>query len=160
MPAERPAWVPGLCTLAAALLAGGCGGPPAAGPAAGPGAAAPAPPDLLARPAGFELWDYWPTEDPHPSGLSGPGGTLTGRVKVIARWPQYFDLRVVHREEYDRVRAGMAYAEVRDIVGGALLPYKFDPDSEYDLCLVQGDRVALFRFRGGTLVGKDERGID
>ena len=159
MTAVRPVLVSGLTALAA-FLAGGCGRPPAGSPTAGPGAAAPAQPDLLARPAGFRVWDYRPSEESRPGTLFGPGGTVTGRVKVILRWPPYADLRMVTRDEYERVRAGMTYDAVRDIVGGVLLPYQFDPDSEYEVCLVQGDRIALFRFRGGTLIHKDQQGIE
>jgi len=81
-------------------------------------------------------------------------------VKVIERWPTYFDLQMVPRGEYNRIQVGMIYDEVRTIVGDVLLPFRFDPDSEYDLCCVQGARIALFRFRGGTLIAKDQQGIE
>lgn len=144
----RPALVPRLTVLAAVLLAGGCGKTSVGRPTTGPATGGPALPDLLARPAGFQVWDYWPSEGSHPGTLFGPGGTVTGRVKVIARWPPYSDLRVVPRGEYDQVREGMTYDEVRGILGGILLPYQFAPDSEYDLCCVQAPASPCSAFGG------------
>ena len=42
------------------------------------------------------------------------------------------------------MRAGITYDEVRAIVEDVLLPFRFDPDSEYDLCCVQGTRISVF----------------
>jgi hypothetical protein len=156
MTAVRSTFVPGFTVLAAVLIAGGCGKTPVGPPSTGPAGT----PDLLARPAGFQIWDYERPAGPRPGSLFGAGGTVTGRVKVIERWPTYFDLHMVPRSEYDRVRVGMTYDEVRAIIGDVLLPFRFDPESEYDLCCVQDARIALFRFRGGTLVGKDQQGIE
>src|SRR5262245_47987364 len=104
MNAVRPSLLPRYAILAAALFAGGCGTSPFGKVTTGPAAGGSAAPDLLARPAGFRLHDYHVDEGRPEFGV---GGTISGKVKTILRWPPYHDLQMVHKGEYDRLRIGM-----------------------------------------------------